>query len=124
MEYVVCDTSVVSSLRRNDGRCASMTLHPALADLLSSRHVQGPYVPWRPQRFGERAAAHMRTMGFDATAHQLRHSFGTELARALDGDMVAMSRLMGHTNVSTSQVYNAWTGGETATKVKWLYAVA
>ena len=99
-------------------------LHPVLVEMLSERHTQGAFVPWRSQRFGERAAGHMRSLGFDCTAHQLRHAFGTELARALDGDMVAMARLMGHENVSTSQIYNAWTGGETAKKVSRLYAVA
>lgn len=35
VEYVVCDTSVVSSLRRNDGRCASMTLLEAAVKMVS-----------------------------------------------------------------------------------------
>ena len=81
-------------------------------------------MPWSAQRFGRRAAAHMRRMGFDATAHQARHSFGTELARALDGNTVALARLLGHANTATSQVYNAWSGGDTARQVSRLYSVA
>ena len=101
-----------------------LPMHPAIADLLLDRRPQGRLVPWRAQRFGDRAATHMRQLGFDCTAHQLRHSFGTELARNLDGNMVAMASLMGHASVNTSQLYNGWAGGETAQRVKRLYAVA
>ena len=38
--------------------------------------------------------------------------------------MVAMARLMGHSNVNTSQIYNAWAGGDTAKRVQRLYSVA
>ena len=101
-----------------------LPLHPELLAMLAERRPQGRLVPWTADRFGRRAAAHMRSLGFDCTAHSLRHSFGTEGARVLDGNMVALARLLGHENVSTSQVYNAWTGGETAVKMRQLFRVA
>jgi len=47
-----------------------------------------------------------RRAGVDATFHQLRHRFGT-LAYRATGDILAVSRLMGHANINTTAIYAA-----------------
>lgn len=46
--------------------------------------------------------------GIDARPHDLRHSFGTQVARRVNGNVVLLARLMGHSSVATAQAYNAW----------------
>jgi integrase len=106
------------------GKDRVIPLHPELVAMLAQRRRQGPLVPWTADRIGRRASEHMRRCGFDCTIHQLRHSFGTELARALDGNLVAVGGLMGHESPNTTKLYCGWSGGETAAKVARLYAVA
>lgn len=53
---------------------------------------------------GDQVATCLRRLGIDATCHQLRHYYATELYRAT-GDVLAVSTLMGHASVATTQVY-------------------
>lgn len=62
-----------------------------------------PYTAGTLQRKVNRA---IRAAGVDATYHQLRHRFGT-VALAATGDLLAVSRAMGHASVSTTAVYAA-----------------
>lgn len=96
-------------------------LHPELVALLAERRTQGRLVAWTPAHLGKRASAHMRRHGYNCTLHQARHSFGTELARVLDGNVVAVGRLMGRSSPNTTQGYIGWAGGDTADKVVGLY---
>jgi integrase len=84
-------------------------LHPLLRDALSMRRgwvIQradgGRYTP---STITVRIGDHLRALGIAATAHALRHSFGTECARVSHGNLVAVSRLLGHSNPSTSMGY-------------------
>jgi integrase/recombinase XerC len=47
-----------------------------------------------------------RRAGVHATFHQLRHRYGT-LAYKATGDVLAVSRLMGHSNLNTTAIYAA-----------------
>ena len=47
----------------------------------------------------------MRSVGLDATFHQLRHTFGTEAMGALGGNVKAVADLMGHESVETTMGY-------------------
>ena len=38
----------------------------------------------------------------------MRHTFGTELARQLGGNLLAVARLMGHSSTETTKGYTAW----------------
>lgn len=63
-----------------------------------------------------RIRAVLQECGIDARPHDLRHSFGTQVARRVNGNVVLLARLMGHESVATAQAYNAWVppmGGET-----------
>ncbi len=58
--------------------------------------------------------SHLQRCGIDATAHQLRHSFGTEMARASKGNLVAVAAVMGHESIQTTRGYVGWTGESAA----------
>ena len=45
-----------------------------------------------------------RRAGFDGSFHQLRHRYAT-LAYEASGDILTVSRLLGHANVTTTQIY-------------------
>ena len=46
-----------------------------------------------------------RTYGFDLTFHQARHNFGTHVTLSLGVPIETVSRMMGHTSISTTQIY-------------------
>jgi integrase len=94
---------------------------PHLVELLTGPRTDGRLVPLTARTLGAQAARHMRTLGYDCTLHQLRHSFGTEAARALHGNVVAVGGLMGHASPNTTQGYIGWAGGETADRLALLY---
>jgi len=84
----------------------SVPIHPALAAELQDRRPQGSrWVPLTAQQLGRRAAEHMRRHGFDCTLHQLRHSFGTEAARAWNGNVQVVGNMMGHESANTTLGY-------------------
>lgn len=46
-----------------------------------------------------------QTYGFDLTFHQARHNFGTHVTLSLGVPIETVSRMMGHTSISTTQIY-------------------
>ena len=96
-------------------------LHPVLQVEFNRPLPAGRLVPWSPDRLGKIAAEHMRQMGFNCTLHQLRASFATELARVMDGNIVAVGKVLGHESPQTTMGYCGWGGGETASKLPGLY---
>lgn len=46
-----------------------------------------------------------RAYGFDLTFHQARHNFGTHVTLSLGVPIETVSRMMGHTSISTTQIY-------------------
>lgn len=62
--------------------------------------------PMRPDAINELMAAASRRVGLDAPIrpHQLRHAFGSNVADA-GGGLDEIAELLGHTSVSSSQVY-------------------
>ena len=62
-----------------------------------------PYTAGTLQRRVNRA---IRAAGVDCTYHQLRHRFGT-VALAATGNLLAVSRAMGHASPATTAIYAA-----------------
>lgn len=108
---VVLDSSEpVLYVRQGKGRKdRAVPAHPTVVAEL--RRVGGShgqrFVPVSPDWLGTAVARHLRTHGFDATLHQGRHSFGTELARVTGGDLMLIQQLMGHEHTSTTTGYIA-----------------
>lgn len=88
-----------------------VALHPAVA-LLVEPGSRGPVVGWRGEHIGADAvsnalAAYLREgAGLDATGHQARHWYGTELYAATQ-DLAAVQEAMGHADPSTTMGYVA-----------------
>jgi integrase len=60
--------------------------------------------PISTQRLARRVREAFKALGIDATFHQLRHRYAT-IAYEATGDILAVSRLLGHANVNTTQIY-------------------
>ena len=107
-----------------DGKWAQdrlVPLHPKLVVMLSSSKVHR-FVPLRADTLGTKAAEHMRSHGWDYTIHQLRATFATELARATAGNVVLVSKMLGHSSIQTTMGYVGWSGGEGGAAVASMYA--
>ena len=103
------------------GKDRIVPIHPDLAVELAAAPRHGSVVGVAASTVGHRVADHLRQVGIEATAHQLRHTFGTELARATDGNVILIATLMGHADISTSMGYIGWAGGESVDAVESMY---
>lgn len=98
-------------------------VHPYLAAMLRGIRP-GPLVDVNAQSVGRKVARHLRSLGIDMTAHKLRHTFGTELARVTEGNVVLVASLLGHEDISTTMAYIGWSGGPGAAAVAGMYPPA
>lgn len=100
-------------------------VHPTLAALLRDSGIRsGPMVKVSAQTVGDKVSAHLRSLGIEATAHRLRASFGTEIARVSGGNVVLVAALMGHGDISTSMLYVGWAGGPGVEAINNMYPPA
>lgn len=92
-------------------RDRSVPIHPLLVSLMSGLPSSGPVFPVtdgstiKPESVSGAIREHLAAAGIDATPHQLRHTFGTELARASGGNLVLCAEWMGHASPSTTMGY-------------------
>ena len=84
----------------------SGVLVAALLPCTGGNVVWGGGEPSTANWLGTRIRREFHRLGIPATFHQLRHRFGT-VAYQATGDILAVSRLMGHNSVTTTQVYVA-----------------
>lgn len=104
------------------GKDRTIPLHPMLAAMVAT-YPTGPLFPNRSaNRVSRLISVHLSECGINATAHQLRHSFGTELARVTSGDLLLIATLMGHADTTTTLGYTALGVGRGADAVGGLYA--
>lgn len=115
-------TLAVRSGKGNKDRI--VPVHPALAKMLRSRPRHGALFTVNAATVGNKIAAHLRSLGIEATGHKLRHSFGTELARTTEGNVVLIAALMGHSDISTTMRYVGWAGGPRTAAVDAMYPAA
>lgn len=91
----------------------TVPLHPDILGALTNQNLDTGYL-W-PGQFGSHINAgtvstkigkHLRACGIDATAHQLRHRFGSQVY-ALTKDLRLTQELLGHASPATTQIYAA-----------------
>jgi integrase/recombinase XerD len=98
------------------GKDRVIPMHPELVAMLADRPRSGPLFPGRYSGHVTASAVsallsrHFRRLGIEATGHQLRHTFGTELARRMKGNLVATAAVMGHESTQTTMGYVGWSG--------------
>lgn len=63
--------------------------------------------PNQPHRISQLISEYFTSLGIPASAHMLRHWFATGTLRATH-DLQTVQHLLGHKNLSTTQVYVAW----------------
>lgn len=105
------------------GKDRVVPLHPALAGALAGRAGQ-VFPGHTPESVGRAIARHLRSCGIDATAHQLRHTFGTELARVSGGDVLVVGEVMGHSSATTTLGYTRLALGRASAAVGQMYGAA
>jgi len=95
------------------GKDRPVPLHPELLRALAPPLRTGPVIlssrgdAFTPHTISIRLGALMAAVGIKGSAHQLRHSFGTEAARVSNGNVVAVAHLMGHSDPETTMGYVA-----------------
>jgi len=96
------------------GKDRVVPVHPVLARLLDGIGVRGPVIvgrhggPVRPDTVGDIIRRQFVELGITATPHQLRHTFGTEMTRQANGNLVVVAQTMGHASTNTTMGYNGW----------------
>jgi len=95
------------------GKDRVIPMHPVLAEMLDGIPGSGRLFTRAGRPISSSAVARViahqfERCGISATPHQLRHTFGTELARATNGNLVAMADLMGHSSTETTRGYTGW----------------
>lgn len=110
------------------GKDRVVPLHPLLAGELH-RRPGGWLFPADPgdrhvtaATVRRRISAAFTAIGVTMTAHQLRHSFGTELARVTNGNLLLVAHVLGHDSVVTTQGYTAFAAGPEAAAIGKLWA--
>lgn len=92
------------------GKVRLVGLSPLLLDSLlpdtGGNVVRAGGKPYAAATLDRKANRAIRAAGVDATYHQLRHRFGT-IALAATGNLLAVSRAMGHTSPATTAIYAA-----------------
>lgn len=114
----------VLNVRAGKGPCGgkdrTVPLHPTLAAMLAGVGP-GRLFNVADRTVGIRIAHQLRASGINMTAHKLRHTFGTELARASNGNIILVARLMGHSDTKTTMGYIALAGIGGAAEVEGMY---
>lgn len=77
----------------------------ALTESVSTRLAGYSWPDVTASAVSKMMARAMRSVGVDATAHQLRHTAATRYLAASGFDLAGTSRFLGHANVSTTMVY-------------------
>ena len=71
----------------------------------SNRFFLGQRGPLQERGIQMRLAALGEAAKVEVTPHVLRHTFATRLLREAETDLVAVAKLMGHSNVATTTIY-------------------
>lgn len=102
-------------------------MHPLVVEALHAHGLPrvGPVFrrphgsPWPAAKVSRRVSLFFASIGVDATAHQLRHWFGTKVQSSC-GDLRVTQELMGHATPSTTAGYAAFSDSAAASAVRAL----
>ena len=101
-------------VRGKGSRERLVPMHPVVGDAVRAAGARrGPLFrtdsggTWTPARVSRHINGYLRGLGIEATAHQLRHWFGTQVHRET-GDLRVTQELLGHASPTTTAVYAAW----------------
>lgn len=130
--HVLFDQGLLRVVRAKGGHERIVPLHPEVAMAimrLPGRALYSPWVvqrpgggPFTPARLSTTVSRYMKDRGIEATAHQLRHWFGTEMYKRSGHDIRMVQELMGHSSPITTAVYTEWTRPSAAAVVGALTA--
>lgn len=88
------------------GGSAMVPAHHAVLEALAVLPVRnGLWWDLKAHSVSRVVAAHLRSLGIDATAHRLRHHAGTAWYRASGHDILATAALLRHASISSTQTY-------------------
>lgn len=82
-------------------------------------HPSNPKIPIAPWRVSHDIGRYLKDLGIQATAHQLRHWFGTNVY-GRTGDLRLTQELLGHSNPSVTAGYAQWSPEKAAKVVRTL----
>jgi integrase len=94
-------------IRSKGGKSRRIPMGPELLDALlpeTGGNVVSGGAPYSTYRLARRVRSAFKALGIDATFHQLRHRYAT-IAYEASGDILTVSRLLGHANLNTTQIY-------------------
>lgn len=91
----------------------SVPLHPVVQRALNAYGLpRAGYVfrrrdggPLKPSTISRYVGKYLRSVGVDATAHQGRHRYATDLAEISGGDLLLIAELLGHSSTGTAMLY-------------------
>lgn len=90
------------------GKPATIPAHLSIVEALDKLPIhKGAWWTVSPHYVSTQVSIHLRGLGIDATAHQLRHHFGTHAYHMSGQDLLTTARLLRHSDVSTTQGYAA-----------------
>jgi integrase/recombinase XerC len=89
---------------------------PAYGHVFTDQYGKG----LTPSKVSHVLRGYMHDVGVHASAHQLRHAFGTEVYRR-SGDLRMTQELMGHSSPSTTAGYTAWAQDKASAVVDTLF---
>lgn len=88
------------------GGTDTVPAHPAVVEALRALPVRdGVWWTVSPLRVSTDTARYLRSIGVNATAHQLRHWAGTTFYEASGHDLLVVKDLLRHATVATTQIY-------------------
>jgi integrase len=96
------------------GKARAIPAHPSIQLELAGFPARGflftkrDGTPITGNRVSQIVGNHFRDLGIDATFHQCRHRFATELLR-VSGNLVLVQRLLGHSRIEQTLVYTQLT---------------
>jgi integrase len=94
----------------------SLPAHPLIIEVFERRKTMGNFWNYRANDVSQMCCTEMRRLGVIKKLHSGRHFFATNAYAASNGDLLAVSKLMRHTSVATTQIY-AELGSEVARSV-------